>query len=189
MRRSFNIPSFSLKSTTSVLKAAAGALVFANLIAGWFVIRPLGGSADELSEQAAGLRSQLGQRRTVLDRTRLNVVKVENGRTAGDQFMQGYFLTRRTAASTILAELTAAARESHIKVKVHSFNEEPIEGSDDLSMMVISGEYEGNYGDLIKYVNRIDRSSRLLILESLSATPQQGAPGVLNISMKFDTFV
>jgi len=191
MRRSFNIPQFSVsfKNTVSVLQTAAGALLAANLIAGWFVVRPLGGSPAELSDQAASLRMQLAQRRISLDRTRVNVVKVENGRTAGDQFMQGYFLTRRTAASTILAELAAAARESHIKVKVHSFNEEPIEGSDDLSMMVISGDYEGNYADLIQYVNRIDRSPRLLIIESLSATPQQGAPGVLNINIKFDTFV
>ncbi len=189
MRRSFSLPRISFKNTTSVLQAAAGVLLAANLVAGWFVVRPLGGSADELSGQAAGLRTQIAQRRIGLDRTRLNVVKVENGRTTGDQFMQGYFLTRRTAASTILGELTAAAREAHIRVKLHSFNEEPIEGSDDLSMMVITGEYEGNYGDLIEYVNRIDRSPRLLIIESLSATPQQGTQGVLNISIKFDTFV
>jgi type IV pilus assembly protein PilO len=191
MRRSFNIPRFSVsfKNTVSVLQTAAGALLAATLIAGWFVVRPLGGSAAELSDQAASLRTHLAQRRISLDRTRVNVVKVENGRTAGDEFMQGYFLTRRTAASTILAELAADARESHVKVKVHSFNEEPIEGSDDLSMMVISGDYEGNYADLIQYVNRIDRSPRLLIIESLSATPQQGAQGVLNINIKFDTFV
>src|SRR5215831_11658580 len=191
MRRSFNIPrlSFSFKNTVSVLKAATGALVAANLIAGWFVVRPLGGSAAELSEQAASLRTQIAQQRIALDRSRVNVVKVENGRNAGDQFMQTAFLTRRTAASNILAELAGDARESHIKVKVHSFNEEPIEGSEDLSMMVISGDYEGNYADLLQYVNRIDRSPRLLIIESLSATPQQGAQGVLNINIKFDTFV
>jgi type IV pilus assembly protein PilO len=189
MRRSFSIPRPSFKNTTSVLRSALGALLLANLIAGWFVVRPLGGSADELSGEAASLRTQLAQRRVALDRTRVHVMKVENGHTADDEFMQRYFLARRTAASTILAQLAADAHESHIKVKVHSFNEEPIEGSDDLNMMVISGEYEGNYSDLLQYVNRIDRSPRLLIIESLSATPQQGAPGVLNISIKFDTFV
>lgn len=190
MRRSFSIPGgISFKDPKTVLQAAAAALLAANLVAAWFVMRPLGGSAEELGEESAGLRTQLSQRRVALDRTRLNVVKVENGRSAGDQFMQEYFLARRTAASTILSELTQAAKDARIKSKVHSFNEEPVEGSDDLSMMVISGEYEGTYADLIEYVNRIDRSSRLLIIESLAATPQQGAQGVLNISIKFDTFV
>jgi hypothetical protein len=189
MPRSFNIPRFSFKNTTSVLRGGAGALLVANLIAGWFVVRPLGGSPDELSEQAASLRTQLAQHRAGLEHTRVHLMKVENGRTTGDEFMQRYFLARRTAASTILGQLAMDARDSHIKVKVHSFNEEPIEGSDDLSMMVITGEYEGTYTDLIQYVNRIDHSPRLLIIESLSATPQQGAAGVLNISIKLDAFV
>jgi Tfp pilus assembly protein PilO len=190
MRRSFSIPGgLSFKDPKIVLQTCALVLLAANLAAAWFVLRPLGGSAEELGDEAAALRAQLMQRRTSLDRSRVNVVKVENGRSEGDQFMQEYFLTRRTAASTILSELNAAARDARIKVKVHSFNEEPVEGSDDLSMMVISGEYEGTYADLIEYVNRIDRSPRLLIIESLAATPQQGSQGVLNISIKFDTFV
>ena len=190
MRRSFSIPgALSFKDPKRVLQIAAIGLLAANLAAAWFVLRPLGGSAEELGEQSTGLRTQLSQRRTLLDRSRVNVVKVESGRAEGDQFMEEYFLTRRTAASTILSELNAAARDARIKVKVHSFNEQPVEGSDDLSMMVISGEYEGTYADLIEYVNRIDRSPRLLIIESLAATPQQGSQGVLNISIKFDTFV
>jgi hypothetical protein len=190
MRRSFSIPgALSFKDPKTVLQTVAAVLLAANLAAAWFVLRPLGGSAEELGQESTGLRAQLAERRVSLDRARLNVVKVESGRTEGDQFMQTYFLTRRTAASTILSELTTAARESRIKVKVHSFNEEPVEGSDDLSMMVISGEYEGTYADLIEYVNRIDRSAGLLIIESLAATPQQGTQGVLNISIKFDTFV
>ena len=160
-----------------------------NLVAGWFVWHPLGGSAADLEQEAANLRSQLVQRRSILQKTRLNVTKVESGRAEGDQFMQGYFLSRRTAAATIIGELSAAARESKIRTKVHSFNEEPIEGTDTLNMMIITGEYEGTYADLIAFVNRIDRSPRLLIIESLTASPQQGTNGLLNIGVKLDAFV
>jgi hypothetical protein len=66
---------------------------------------------------------------------------------------------------------------------------EPIEGSDDLAMMIITGNYEGTYADLMEFINRLDRSSRLLIIESLNATPQQGGAGVLTVNMKLDAFV
>lgn len=179
----------SLKDPRSILRIVAGTLLVLNVVAGYFVLRPLGGSSEELEQEAANLRSQLVQQRTVLQRTKLNVSKVEGGRSQGDQFMEAYFLTRRTAASTILGELAAAAKASKIRGKVNSFNEQPIEGSDNLSMMVITGEAEGTYADLIGFVNRIDRSPRLIIMESLSATPQQGSAGILNIGFKLDAFV
>src|SRR5205823_2709705 len=96
----------------------------------------------------------------------------------GDEFMSDYFLPRRTAYSAILDELTKAANESHLKSKESAFATEPIEGSDTLSMMQISASYEGGYADLVRFINLVDKSDSLLIIESLSATPQQGS-GVL----------
>lgn len=82
-----------------------------------------------------------------------------------------------------------AAKRASIKAKDHSYYTEPIEGSEDLSMLSIVGNYEGTYVDLLHFVNEIDRSKRLIILETLTAQPQQGSGGVLNISVKFDSFV
>jgi hypothetical protein len=188
MRRSFN-PSLSLGDPRKALQTLAGVLLALNLVAGWFVIRPLGGSAEDLEQEARGLRAQLAQRRNVLQLTRVNVSKVEGARTQGDRFMDEYFLSRRIAATLLVSELNDAAREANIRMKLSSVSEEPIEGSDTLSMLIITGEYEGTYKDLLAAVNRIDRSRRLLILESLQATPQQGSAGVLNIGMKIDAFV
>jgi hypothetical protein len=41
---------------------------------------------------------------------------------------------------------------------------------------------------LIQFVNLLDKSQRLLIIESLNTTPQQGS-ALLNVTMKLDTFV
>ena len=46
-------------------------LLAVNLVAGYFVLRPIGGSPEELKSQYDDLRSQLRQRKMVLDRTRL----------------------------------------------------------------------------------------------------------------------
>lgn len=55
-------------------------------------------------------------------------------------------------------------------------------------MMSITANYEGTYNDLMHFVHEIDRSPRLLLIESLNAAPEQGA-GKLTVSMKLDTFV
>jgi hypothetical protein len=164
-------------------------LLVLNLVAAWFVWRPLGGSPAELEQQMIDLRAQVLQRRVILERTRQNVSKVETGRSEGDGFMQSYFLGERTAYSNILGELVQAATQSKVKTKEHAISQEPIEGSDDLAMMTITGNYEGAYPDLMQFINRLDRSSGLLIIESLNATPQQGAAGLLNVNMKLNAFV
>jgi hypothetical protein len=168
---------------------ALGVLLVANVAAAFFVWSPPGGSPEQLEEQMTMLRGQVLQKRLHLDRTRQNVAKVETGRSDGDSFLQNYFLAERTAYSTILGELSVAANQAKIRSKEHAFVVEPIEGSDDLAMMIITGNYEGTYADLMEFINRLDRSSRLVIIESLNATPQQGGAGVLNVNMKLDAFV
>ncbi len=177
------------KNATSAAQQVLVVLLVLNAIAGWFLWRPLGGSPAELEQQMIDLRGQVLQRRVVLNRTRQNVSKVETGRSEGDVFMDNYFLGERTAYSKILGELVQAAQDAKIKPKEHAFATEPIEGSDNLAMMTITGNYEGTYADLMSFINKIDRSSGLLIIESLNATPQQGGAGLLNVNMKLDAFV
>jgi hypothetical protein len=55
-------------------------------------------------------------------------------------------------------------------------------------MLKITANYQGSYADLVQFVNRLDRSRKFLIVESLTASPQQGS-GVLNVSMKLNAFV
>ena len=192
MPRSFNtkvnIPAGLTCDPRVVARAAIGTLLVANLIAAWFVFRPLGGSAEELEAQQVSMRQQLQQRTANLKTVRALAGKIENARLKGDEFMGTYFMPRRTASSTIVGELTTAAKDAGIKPKEHAFNFEPIEGSDTLSMMTITGNYEGTYRDLLEFVNRLDRSPRFMILDGLTAAPQQGT-GNLNVAIKFNTFV
>src|SRR6266851_1769505 len=169
-------------------RVLVGILAAANLIAGALSVFPPGGSADELERQLASLKVQATAQRAQLIRTRQHVAAVEKGREEGDEFLGNYFLTRRTAYSTLLSELVSAADQSKIKPKEHAYSTEPIEGSDSLSMMTITANYEGSYPNLMHFIHEIDSSPRLLIIEGLNAAPQQGS-GILNISMKIDTFV
>ncbi len=191
MPRNFELPSSwgALRDPKVAVRALLGVLLFTNLLAVYFVFFPLGGSPEELDRQLASLRSQIRERRIALDRAKLIATKVEKGRAQGDQFMGEYFLNSGNAYSTIVSELVDAAKRAQIKAKEHSYQTEPIEGSDDLTMMSIVGNYEGTYADLLHFINEIDRSKRLIIIETLTAQPQQGTGGVLNIALRFDAFV
>ena len=183
MLRNFNLrdPKIALRTILFVLAAA-------NLVAAALVMFPPGGSAEDLEHQRATLTAQLASQQQLLQQTKQHAGAVEKGRAEGDQFLSQYFLSNRTAFSTLLSDLDTAAKQSQIRPRDNAYALEPIEGSDNLSMMSITASFEGKYTDLMKFVHAIDQSPRLLIIESLTAAPQQNSD-VLSVSMKLNTFV
>ena len=176
------------KRPGQTVRIILGVLVLANLVAAALVLFPPGGSVEDLQHQMATLESQMSRNQALLERTREHAAAVEKGRSEGDQFLDGYFLERRTAYSTLLTDLASAATASKIKPREYAYSTEPVEGSDTLSMMTITANFEGAYKDVLDFVHQIDQSPRLLIIESLNAAPQQGS-NVLTVNMKIDTFV
>jgi hypothetical protein len=188
MPRNFSLRVGGLSNPRSAIRLGLGVLAAANLIAGYFVLRPPGGSSQELRQQVVDLRTQIRQQQGALDRTRLMTSKIAIGRGEGDKFMSKYFLPRRSAYSVVMAELNDLASQSKVTAKESANTIEPVAGSDALELMQITANYETTYADLVRFVNLIDKSDRLLVMESLNATPQQGG-GKLNVLMKLDTFV
>lgn len=172
----------------AVLRLVVGLLIAANATAAYFVVRPIGGSPQELRQQAADMRTAIRQKQGILNRTRELVSKIETGRGEGDQFIGHYFLPRRSAYSMIVADLNDLAGQAKLTPKESAFSIEPVDGSDTLVMMQVSANFEATYQDLIHFVNLLDKSDRLLVVESLNATPQQGG-SKLNVMLKLDTFV
>ena len=165
-----------------------GLLLALNIIAAWFVYSPLGGSADEMETRLSDLRRQVAQKQAVLLRSKQLAAKVDKGRTQGDEFLGRYFLSRPTTYSTLVGELNQLAKSAGVRPKEQSFNEEEVEGSDELGMVSITAGYEGSYADLLHFLRELDKANRLVIIESLAASPQQGS-GVLNISLRLNTFI
>jgi len=112
----------------------------------------------------------------------------EIDRGEGDKFMNKYFLPRRTAYSTIMSDLNDLANQSKVTPKESSNIIEEVEGSDTLQRMQVTANFEATFDNLIHFVNLLDKSNRLMIIESLNATPQQDGKR-LNVLLKLDTFV
>ncbi|MBI1791080.1 MAG: hypothetical protein HYR60_26420 [Acidobacteria bacterium] len=188
MARSFEWRRVAWRDPRVMARLVVGTLLLLNVIAALLLLRPWGGSADDLARQLGDLERQLPQRKERLNRTRLLVGKVEKARGEGDRFLDQYVLPRRSAYSALVGELDALAAQAGIKQKESQFAVEPIEGSDTLGVMSISSNFEGAYSNLTKFINLVDRSNRFLIIESLQAAPQ--ATGhVVNVTMKLNVFI
>jgi Tfp pilus assembly protein PilO len=185
--KAFRLPAGARKDPRFIARAVIGVLLAANLLAAVAVFQPLGGSAEELDSEVARLQTQVQQRQAGLQRLRALVAKIEQARTAGDEFLHTYFMDRRTLSSTIVSELSTAAKDAGIRPKEHAFAFDPIEGSDTLWMVTITANYEGTYLDLLEFVNRLDKSPRFMIMDTLTAAPQQGGAN-LNVNIRLNTF-
>ncbi len=184
MPRNFKIP---LQSPADIARLVIGVLVALNLVAAYFVLKPPGGSPDELRAEVRDLTTQLHQKKAVLERTKMFVSKIQSGRQQGDTFLSEYFLPSGRAYSTVYSELLDLAKAAQMKPKESTYSMEPIEGSDTLSTMTVSQNLEGTYDQLIHFINALDKSRLLLIVESLQATPQSAGP--LNVVLKLQTYV
>lgn len=193
MPRSFNF-NFNwdwqsiLRDPKQAVRIALGVLLGANLIATWFVFQTPGGSLEELESEIASKRKELVTRQTTIQRLQKIVEKCDVARNEGDQFLTTYFLDRQNSSSKLELELDAAATAANIHPRDRSYNDEPIEGSDTLGIRTINANYEGTYADLIQFINQLDRSKRLLILDQMNAQPIQGTPGTLAITLKMAVF-
>jgi len=176
------------RNPRSIARLVLAVLVVLNLVAAVAVLKPWEGSAGSLEERAASLRQELKQKQTVVERLRGIVSKVQTARDDGDTFMSSNLLDRRTVSSNLLDELDQMARKAGVKQKEVTFAFEPVEGSDALTRAEITANYEGAYKDLTQFLNLLDHSPRLLIIDSLAATPQPTG-GVLEVTLKLNAFV
>lgn len=199
MPRSFSLS--NIGSLTSVVRGAdwseprvyvrgiVGLLVLANLLAAAFAFHLFGTSPAQLRDELADTQASVAAQRLQLVRKRQISVKIGKAKGEGDQFLSLYMTPRRTTYSTIVSEIQKAAQSTDLTLKENTIAPlEPVKGSDDLSMMTITASFEGNYPNLLKFINLLDRSPRFLIIESLAASPQASGKGLLTV-LKLNTFV
>jgi hypothetical protein len=175
-------------NNAQIARIVLGLLVVLNLVAAGLVLYPPGGSAEALEQDLVRLQAQLKQSKTRLEETKRHAEAVEKGRGAADEFLAKYFVPRRAAPTAVLTELNQIAQRAGIKERGNQFSADIIEGSEELGMQTITANFEGTYRNLLSFVHEIDKSSSLLIIESLSATPQQGS-NVLTVAIKMESFL
>jgi type IV pilus assembly protein PilO len=191
MPKSFNLPfALNVKDPRVAMRAIIGVLLIANLAAAVVAFKPFGGSAEDLRRDQEALRAQLTRAQQQLAASRGLVGKVERARSEGDLFLEKYFTDSEATSAMIYSELDAASRQAGVRMTGAQFDREEIEGSETLQMLTTKVGFEGNYSNLTKFINLLDKSTRFMIIEDLQASaPQQQGGQALNVTLKIDTFV
>jgi hypothetical protein len=185
----------SVKDPRVAMRALIGILLAANLVVAVIAFKPFGGSADDLRQDQARLSSQLRQLKANLEASKQHVSKIDIARTQGDEFLAKYIMEARTAPEIMVEEMNKAATEAGLRALPESFVAEPIEGSDTLQMMSMTGGFEGSYASLTKLINLLDKSPRFWIIDYMNLNApqqqnaQQSATQNLSVTVKVITFV
>lgn len=179
----------ALKDTRVLVRLALGILLAANVIAAGFAFHLFDDSPEKLATDVQRTRHQVLAAIVRLNRTRQLSGKVDLGREEGNKFISTYMTSRRETYSTILGELHATAAQTGMKPKDSLIGPpDAIQGTDSLDMMTITASFEGSYQNLVKFINLLDKSKRFVIIESLTASPQQNG-ALLQVTLKLNTFV
>jgi type IV pilus assembly protein PilO len=186
--RKLNLPSpGSVTDPRFLVRVLLGILFVANLVAAAMAYHVFDASPEALNQQLAAAIAQRQAWQLQLNRTRTLAGSVDRGKQEGEKFLSTYMTSRRHTYSTIIGELTETAKTAGMKAGA-TLSLEPIQGSDDLDMMSVTLTLEGNYAQLMKFVNLLDRSPRFLIIETLTVTPRAKSD-ILSVGVKLDTFV
>jgi type IV pilus assembly protein PilO len=177
------------KEPRVLVRILLGLLLAANLVAAGYAFNVFGSSPEALNQALVSAEARLQADQARLTRSRMLTANIGRGKTESDTFLTSYFTSRRNTYSTIISEITETAKTAGMKTQEGTIAPlDPIEGSDDLSMMTISINFEGSFAQFVKFVNLLDRSPRFLIIESMQVAPQPKGD-VLNTNLKLHVFV
>ncbi len=153
-----------------------------------FAVAPLGARAQEQQILMRTLGDQQEQKRQQMEGLRAVAAKVEKARLEGDALVEQLTLARKNTFSRLVTELNAAADEAGLESRERNYDPDPVEGADEYGAITVTASFRGRYEQLVKLLNRLDRSQEFLIIGSLGATPRSETND-LQITMKIDTFV
>src|SRR5206468_601668 len=129
-----------------LVRAALGLLLVLNLVAAGFLFHVFGTSTEELNRQLAATQLQMQADNLRLLRARKLSSSIDLGRNEGDRFLASYMSSRRTTYSVVIGEITNLSRDAGMKMKEANIAPlDPIEGSNDIDMMTVAVNFEGNY--------------------------------------------
>jgi hypothetical protein len=170
------------------LRAVAAVLLLLNVAALYLYFFPPGGSREDLELESVHVHAQILAAQSQTAKMRALAYNVQAGSSQAGDFTAKYFLPKRAAYVAVFEEIQRMAKASGIQERDAGWSEEPIEGTADLTLLNITANYEGNNANFMKFLYEADRSPMLLILDALTAAPQQ-RNNQINTTIRFQAIV
>jgi hypothetical protein len=177
-----------LSATQIRLRWVAAVLALLNAAALYFYLSPPGGTRQDLELASVQVRTQIRAAQTLAAKSEGLAAHVQTASEQASAFADKYFLPKRAAYVAVFEEIQRMAKASGIQERDAGWAEEPIEGTSDLTLLNITANYQGTNANLMKFLYEADRSPMLLILDALTASPQQ-RNNEINTAIRFQAIV
>ena len=172
-----------LRDTRRKLKVAITALVLVDMAAAAVLFSPLVGSERSRREQLEQLWRELQLKTREVEPLRGLDKKVVLGRQQIDNFYKDRLPAK---GSTISEDLGKLAVQSGVKIgqiKYKAKDAEPV----GLRPVQIDADFSGDYLQLVRFINSLERDQLFFIVDSVELGGEQG--GVVKLQMKLETYL
>jgi hypothetical protein len=96
-------------------------------------------------------------------------------------------LPASTADSAVTAELDELAKKSGLRIESLNFRYKELPGRN-LTQLDLDTAVDGDYANIVKFMNNLQRSHNFYVVESLNLQAQ-GGPAVMRIGLKMKTYL
>lgn len=177
---------FDLRENLWRVAAVLGGLLALNLAFYLFLNMPRLRALESLEDRRNTAARDL---RTTTER----VAKIQNLLTVYDEqtlklddFYENMLGTQMDRMTTIQKEIRSIATEFHIDPEAIDYNPEEIEGAG-MTLFQITIPLIGGYPNLRQFINRIESSKHLLIVDSVELTGAREGGAMLSLTIKIST--
>ena len=166
----------------TVLLVLDGVLVF-------FVLWPPGQTPEQ---RQAELRRSRGQYESLLNtvkQMRDLRIKMQSAIQNDQQFSRDHFLRRKTAFSAMVTDLEQLANQNHLKTSSVSYRLKEDADQMEFVNVELSLSVDGQYSDLVRFINRVEQSQLFWIIDSMSVGTSPGQGQGLRLNLLMGTYV
>ena len=160
-------------------------LALANIVVYGAVTYRLATKQERLTQQQASLSEEIATRQAELAALREEQERIERNDAVAEQFWSEVVQPLTPGLTDALAEIDQLARQSNVERGRTSYSQEVLDVG--LSEMNVSMPLQGDYFDLIRFINVLERSERFFLVREIAL--RDAAEGLLSLRCDVSFFV
>ena len=173
----------NLRRARKRLTAAAIVLAVLDVAAIGFLLSPLGRSRSTREMEYAEARGELQKKMRDAVPLRGMDKKLDLARQQIADFYRERFPAQDSAVSS---ELGKVASQTGVRVSQISYDPKPADVAS-LQQVVINANLDGDYLQVVKFINALERDKMFFMVDSLTLAQEQG--GIVRLQMKLETYL
>ena len=177
---------FDLRENLWRVGAVLGGLLALNLAFYLFFNLPRLRALESLEDRRNTAARELRTTMTRVETIQRLVAQYDDQTKRLDDFYENLLGTQMDRMTTIQKEIRGIATEFHIDPEAIDYNPEEIQGAG-LTLFQITIPLIGGYPNLRQFINRIESSRHLLIVDSVELTGAREGGAMLSLTIKIST--